>query len=371
MAIEDHMEFTNRLSIVLAVILASFAGCTQQPEAVFSLSETVKQLPQGHQDQIQAILTRHFGTPSNPRVLVPGEGDEDSGEGAAEDGESAFPVIDRFEPDALKLGAAVYNRRCALCHGVSGDGNGTAAQYLNPKPRDYRRGIYKFTSTPYGAKPRRQDLIRTIRRGAKGTSMPAFRWLPDDELQAVVDYVILLSYRGELEGSLAYEAEDYEEDEELDPELIPDLLSVIDSRWTQAAGQIVLPVTTPIPMTDESVQLGQQAFLSKGCSKCHGADGRGHTQDNVGQDSWGNTVKAADLTSGMLHGGRRSIDVYRRIYSGINGTPMPSFATQFAQDPETIWHLAHFVLAVAEGREIEASSVASTESSEAPSPDES
>ena len=68
---------------------------------------------------------------------------------------------------------------------------------------------------------------------------------------------------------------------------------------------------------------------------------------------------SANLAMGMLHGGRRPIDIYRRIYSGINGTPMPS-----AKDPNTaidetpeerserIWHLVHFVTAVIENNRV-------------------
>jgi hypothetical protein len=77
----------------------------------------------------------------------------------------------------------------------------------------------------------------------------------------------------------------------------------------------------------------------------------------VGKDDWGRIAYAADLTTGMLHGGRRPIDIYRRIYSGINGTPMPAFAQPDsgkgeteAQRSETIWHLVHFVTSIVEGR---------------------
>ena len=65
------------------------------------------------------------------------------------------------------------------------------------------KGLFKFTSTPYGSKPRRSDLIRTLRRGVTGTSMPSFADLAPDDLDAVVDYVIFLSQRGELEHELA------------------------------------------------------------------------------------------------------------------------------------------------------------------------
>ena len=70
----------------------------------------------------------------------------------------------------------------------------------------------------------------------------------------------------------------------------------------------------------------------------------------VGNDAWGHKDPAADLTSGMLHGGQMPVDVYRRIASGINGTPMPSFKDSFASDPAAMWHLTHYVLSLANQR---------------------
>ena len=64
----------------------------------------------------------------------------------------------------LKLGQDVYLKRCVQCHGVNGDGNGPVAASMYPRPRDYTRGIFKFTSTPYGTKPRREDLMATLDR---------------------------------------------------------------------------------------------------------------------------------------------------------------------------------------------------------------
>ena len=76
-------------------------------------------------------------------------------------------------------GYALYRRNCLHCHGVSGAGDGPTAPFLYPPPRDYRKGIFKFTSTPSGA-PR----IATISAGRSsnglhGTSMPAFDSLHD------------------------------------------------------------------------------------------------------------------------------------------------------------------------------------------------
>lgn len=70
----------------------------------------------------------------------------------------------------------------------------------------------------------------------------------------------------------------------------------------------------------------------------------------MGNDAWGHKDPAADLTSGLLHGGQLPIDVYRRISSGINGTPMPSFRDSFASEPDAMWQLTHYVLSLANQR---------------------
>jgi hypothetical protein len=81
-----------------------------------------------------------------------------------------------------------------------------------------------------------------------------------------------------------------------------------------------------------------------GCIKCHGVDGRGATEGEIRKDSWGYVTKAADITSGMLHGGVEPLDIYRRIHSGINGTPMPEFSLVAKKDPELIWDLTAYVI---------------------------
>ncbi len=289
-------------------------------------------LATSHLQQIDDLLLQFFGTPAHPLLKVPNQQGQ---------------LMDLIAPDRLAQGAQHYRRRCAGCHGPYGDGQGPAAPYLNPKPRDYRRGIFKFTSTPYGSKPRRADLRLVIRRGAIGTSMPAFRFLSEEEVELLIDYVVHVAYRGELEELLMREAVGLAPDEPVDQEMALEFLSLIHSRWQQAETQRVVPLTPEPPYGPESVAKGKLAFFVYECVKCHGPDGRGHTQANVGQDAWGHTVKAADITSGMLHGGRRPVDIYRRIYSGINGTPMPAFAPRLSKEPETIWHLVHFVIALA------------------------
>lgn len=362
----------GRLHIFLFLVLAM--GCDQAPPAIFQLSEGAQKLPEAQQAMIRTGLEQLFGTPQAPRALTrattaeesASEGDDDEGaEGATSTPPALVDVMDR---ERLTHGAQVYRMRCSGCHGVTGDGQGLAAAYLRPKPRDYRKGVFKFTSTPYGSKPARQDLVRIIRQGAKGTSMPSFPFMAEDDLQSVIDYVIYLSQRGEVETAVAQVAElDYDEE---DPIPLDEFIVAFDdirARWDQAASQITQPVSVAPPFNSESVKKGRELFLSQNCYKCHGELAEGQTEwlsqafldaqasrpeaerVQINFDQWGQPAPAADLTARMLHGGRSDIDIYRRIYSGINGTPMPGFADLFKDSPDSIWHLVHYVRHIVEG----------------------
>ena len=74
----------------------------------------------------------------------------------------------------LKYGKQLYSQSCIGCHGEKGDGNGPASTFLNPKPRDFTKGLFKLSSAPLGSLPTDQDLMRTISQGVNGTAMPRF-----------------------------------------------------------------------------------------------------------------------------------------------------------------------------------------------------
>jgi hypothetical protein len=170
--------------------------------------------------------------------------------------------------------------------------------------------------------------------------MPPFNLLPDDDQQAVVDYVLVLTHRGELEILLAQEGES---EGEIDPANVQDYANAIIQQWDSARQHLVHPKTAEPPYSLESVRIGREAFVSNtgDCFKCHDKDGSARITESVGMDPWGKPARAADITSGMLHGGATSEDLYRRIYSGI--TPMPSFALKYADQPDIIWNLVHYV----------------------------
>lgn len=339
-----------RAEVVLAVVWC-FTGCSAPVELRYTEREDLKQLPEKHHQQIRASLDDFFGTARFPKHMVVASADQQP-----ENAEKP-KLVEKLTQRHLLHGQQVYLNQCAGCHGVTGDGAGPAAKYLDPPPRDYRLGKFKFTSTPRGTKPRHADLERIIRRGAKGTSMPAFRFMAKEDVEAVIDYVILLSSRGELEYRLGQIAQnELAEEDDLVAELVAEHAVGIDSSWAEAEAQIVRPLTREIIATPETITAGAKAFVQLNCYKCHGRDGQGNKAFNVGKDDWGRTVFAADLTAGTLHGGGRPIDIYRRIYSGINATPMPSFAQPDSgkgetaeQRSDTVWHLSHFITAVANG----------------------
>ena len=318
-----------RLDRFFAFTLTSVAlvcGCRPGAVPEYVNDARVAELSPELQSDLNEQLVNYAGDFVNPKLIA----------------ESDSP-----QPD-LKHGQRVYQERCVQCHGVSGDGLGPAATSMYPRPRDYRKGLFKFTSTPYGSRPLRSDLLKTVREGVRGTSMPAFNLLPAQDLEAVVDYVIMLSRRGELEEQLYLTADS---EEEIDPDYVQeDMVDFVIERWAEAEGSEVRPLTLPPKFTSDHVARGRLAFLSKGCSKCHGEDGRGQTADNRGNDAWGFPTRAADLTSGMLHGGTRPQDIYLRIFNGINGTPMPGFSNSLKDEPDTIWDLVSYVLHVSGSR---------------------
>ena len=134
-------------------------------------------------------LESHFGTPANPTVKL-----EDT---------EAIKML-KLDDATLAKGSAAYRIHCIHCHGVPGDGRGPTARWINPHPRDFRQGIFKFQSVDQvqgGTQrpPLRSDLMRTLRSGIEGTAMPTFNLLKDAELESLISYVIHLSLRGSAE----------------------------------------------------------------------------------------------------------------------------------------------------------------------------
>jgi mono/diheme cytochrome c family protein len=288
----------------------------------------------------------------------------------------------------LQSGRTLYQRHCSHCHGTSGDGDGPTAPYLKPRPRDYRHGVFKFTSTQGTTKASRADLERVLRNGIPGTYMPSFvPMLDEDELTYVVEYVRFLAMRGEFERRLAGElASDFSRDavknriaaDEARKDIVEELKEVLDedindslefvgdgiaNDWTAADEEdaLITPSIARVPDTVESRRIGRELFLSKdiACADCHGINGQGNGPQTIIfeknpvtdqlypesglHDVWDNVNQPRNLTKGIYRGGRRPVDLFRRVHAGIKGSRMPSFKNL---QHEKIWHLVNYTLSI-------------------------
>lgn len=95
-----------------------------------------------------------------------------------------------FNEDKRSTGKRTYDTYCVGCHGLDGQGKGEAADFLNPKPRNFVGEDYKyFHFNEPGPFPSDDSLEITIRKGLLGSSMPAFPLITEQELQSVISYV--------------------------------------------------------------------------------------------------------------------------------------------------------------------------------------
>jgi len=216
--------------------------------------------------------------------------------------------------ELLAMGRAVYQRRCIGCHGVKGDGNGVAARFLDPKPRNFTTGIFKFRSSGGGPQslPSDEDLYITISHGLWGTAMPPWYEMPGLERLAVISYIKTFS-----------------------------------DRWRKEPAPVPVAIPDEPAVTMESIARGKSAFEQVGCSVCHGAAGQGDgVTAGALQDGWGQPIKPANFTlaagtPGGVKLGHDSRHLFITISTGIGGGPMPPFADVITADQR--WDLVHYV----------------------------
>ncbi len=288
-------------------------------------------------------LETMFGTPARPHVRGFIESDE----------LPDLPPELRLDNRSLRMGSRLYRVHCLHCHGLPGDGRGPTAFWVNPHPRDYRKGIFKFVSTSVaqgtGQKPRRDDLMRVLKEGIEGTSMPSFGVLSDAELEAMTSYVIHLSMRGEVEAFVmrAVITGTGLGDSGSIEGCAKDSLTSVINYWQNSQKQAI-EVRPFLAKTDEemkaSVGRGHALFMDEknGCVKCHPNYGRDST---FRFDTWGTEVRPANLTNAIYRGGRRPIDLYYRVHGGINGSGMVGFADQYkvVDNKDALWDVVNFV----------------------------
>jgi mono/diheme cytochrome c family protein len=319
--------------------------------------------------ELQEVLEEVFGTPAHPKVeLITRETRQ----------------LLQLDEGTLKEGSRLYRQHCLHCHGLTGDGRGPTSKWVNPHPRDYRLGIFKFQSVDQEdgvtRPPRRDDLYRTLHEGVEGTAMQSYNMLPEDDLNALVSYIIHLSIRGEVEievfknspekdgvlqtsrlknGSIAGYVkgkrnsggktrdvvERWREAQDPDKNLLLKIQSWRAAREKELGpGKEIVPGESgDMAALTKSVQSGYEIFVGRGpvsggCVQCHSDFGR---KSSFKFDEWGTMVRPRDLTKQGYRGGRRPVDLYYRIHSGINGSGMLRQGNNLT--PMQIWDVVNFV----------------------------
>lgn len=209
-------------------------------------------------------------------------------------------------PENLERGKKIYVKRCLVCHGEKGDGQGPVAPYLNPRPRDFTLGSYKFRTTGSGEPPTDEDLFRVVTRGIPGTAMSGWTTLSAEDRWLVLGYVKQFS-------------------------------AAFKEKST-----VVTPAKEP-SRSPELIARGKDVYKRAKCWECHGESGRGDGPSAPTlKDDGKNAIRAANLRKGwLIKGGREPRDIFMRFSTGVDGTPMPSYADALSEDDR--WALAHYV----------------------------
>ena len=209
----------------------------------------------------------------------------------------------------IAKGKEIFEFYCYYCHGIKGGGDGPVVPRLDPKPRNFRNADFRFRTTPQGALPTEDDLFKIISDGVPGSAMPFWKnLLTNQERRQVISYIKTLSDRWEKDGP----------------------------------GKPISASNEP-PSTEESIAKGKDLYKEFKCFLCHGDEGRGDGRiTKTMRNEWGFQFRARNFTKGWLFkGGNTTQDIFNRISTGLNGTPMGSFAELISDEDR--WHLAHFV----------------------------
>jgi len=229
----------------------------------------------------------------------------------------------------IHYGNWLYQGLCIRCHGKDGDGQGadwTLTDYnpefwLPRQPRNFQDTVFKVRSTPSGSLPEDRDLFEAISRGLDAKrDMPSFSFLPERERWALVAYIKTFSD-----------------------------VWVEDAEYQEPAVQVSEP-----PLPDEAMLIaGKATYKEMKCAKCHGKKGTGDGPSaNELEDDNGLPIVPRDFTDPTLFiGPSDPKGIYRTFTTGMDGTPMPSFA-DFLEE-EQRWQLVWYVMSLRPGWDVE------------------
>lgn len=214
-------------------------------------------------------------------------------------------------------GRQLYFRYCWGCHGFHGNGTGENwlptgsfpdTPNLNIQPRNFVAATFKCRSTPTGTLPTDDDLYNSLVRGLTNSNMPSWVTLTTQNRADLVAFIKTFS-----------------------------------DRWkTDKSGTPISVPPEPAPSV-QSIQHGKELFTKLECWKCHGPEGRGDGPSaSTLTDSNDEPIRPYNFAAGSrFKCGSTNQDLYKIFMTGLDGTPMPSFADVIK--PEDAWDLVHYL----------------------------
>lgn len=263
---------------------------------------------------------------------------------------SQSPRSPDFQNAQIADGERAYQTYCVGCHGDSGDGKGPSAGFMHPRPRNFQKALFRFSSTRGGQLPTDTDLRRSIEEGLKGSAMPAWNFLPDHTIDTLVVYIKTFS-----------------------------------PKWEKHSPALPIPfVSDPYrAAADKSEAIARGEVIYHGyatCWTCHPAyvsHGRindhleamdnprrdafrpGLSESEIKVNSENQITYPPDFLRDFMRAGVKVDDLYRSIGAGITGTAMPTWVDSMAFDKadgtpltrvQDLWALAYYVRSLIQQR---------------------
>lgn len=274
---------------------------------------------------------------ADPQPVKPAESTGAAAGGQARDGNGKKAA--HATPAEANRAGKLFAQHCAACHGETGDGQGPAAKFLEPKPRNLRDSRYRMISsatTPAASLP---DVLAVLKRGMPGSSMPSWAHLPEVDRLLLVGQVLQFRKDGARDKAIAAIKE---EGDDVTEQAINDYVAKLPINPGPPLQVADLGKPTR-PQFARQIARGKEVF-AKACASCHGKTGKGDGVEKM-LTTEGYLQRPRDLTLGIYKGDDDPVSVYRRIRLGLPGSSMPS---NNVLTHEEIADVTHFVLSLSD-----------------------